>query len=72
MLRASSDPREFGAVTAWQMDGRNAINFLLATKFMLRPDDIIFVAEQPVTRWGRIIQQITPALINTGVNAASN
>lgn len=72
VLRASADPREFGAVTAWQLDGRNAINFLLATKFMLRPDDIIFVAEQPVTRWGRIIQQITPALINTGVSAARN
>ena len=72
VLRAASDPREFGAVTAWHLDGRNAINFILATKFMLRPDDIIFVAEQPVTRWNRVIQQITPALITTGVNAARN
>jgi polysaccharide biosynthesis/export protein len=72
VLRASDDPREFGAVTAWHLDGRNAVNFLLATRFMLRPDDIIFVAEQPVTRWGRVIQQITPSLLTTGVNAASN
>ena len=72
VLRASSDPSQSGAVTAWQLDASNAVNLLLATKFMLRPDDIIFVAEQPVTRWGRIIQQITPSLINTGVTAAGN
>ena len=70
VLRASADPA--GAVTAWRLDASNAINLLLATRFMMRPDDIIFVAEQPVTRWGRIIQQITPSLINTGVNVAGN
>lgn len=61
-----------GAATAWQLDGRDVTNFLLATRFQLRPDDIIFVAEQPVTRWNRVIQQITPALITTGVAAAGN
>lgn len=72
VLRASPDPREFGAVTAWHLDGRNAANFTLAAKFQLRPDDVIFVAEQPVTRWGRVVRQITPSLITTSVAAASN
>lgn len=71
ILRASTDPREFGAVTAWHLDATNAANFTLATRFELRPDDVVFVAEQPVTRWNRVIQQITPSLINTGVNAAT-
>jgi polysaccharide export outer membrane protein len=71
VLRASSDPREFGAVSAWHLDARNAANLTLATQFELRPDDVIFVAEQPVTRWNRVIQQITPSLITTGVTAAS-
>lgn len=44
VLRASSDPREFGAVTAWHLDARNAANYALSTKFELRPDDIVFVA----------------------------
>ena len=69
VLRASSDPREFGAVTAWHLDTRNASNLSLATKFELRPDDVVFVAENPVTRWGRTVNQIVPSLILTPVNA---
>ncbi|KMK68028.1 polysaccharide biosynthesis/export family protein [Puniceibacterium sp. IMCC21224] len=72
VLRGSPDPREFSAVTAWRLDGRDATNFILATRFELRPNDVIFVAEQPVTKWSRVVQQITPTLINTGVAAASN
>lgn len=64
VLRASDDPREFGAVTAWHLDARNAANFALAAKFELRPDDTIFVAQQPITRWDRAISQFVPTLIN--------
>lgn len=72
VLRASNNPREFGAVTAWHLDGRNAANFTLASRFQLRPGDVIFVAEQPVTRWSRVIQQITPSLLTSGVAATTN
>lgn len=72
VLRSSPDAREFGAITAWQLDGRNATNFVLATRFELRPNDIIFVAEQPVTRWNRVITQITPSLIRSTVAQVSN
>jgi len=69
VLRASEDPRAFGAVTAWHLDARDATNLTLATRFELRPNDVIFVAEQPVTRWGRVIKQITPSLITQTVSA---
>ncbi|WP_372835687.1 polysaccharide biosynthesis/export family protein [Puniceibacterium confluentis] len=72
VLRGSPDPREFSALTAWQLDGSNAANLLLATRFELRPNDVIFVAEQPITRWNRVINQITPTIINTTVAAATN
>jgi len=72
VLRASTDQREFGAVTAWQLDGTQATNFVLATTFELRPNDVIFVAEQPVTRWGRVIDQISPTLIASGVNTTTD
>ena len=72
VLRGSQNPREFAAVTAWHLDARNAANLLLATRFELRPNDVIFVAEQPVTRWSRVVTQITPSLISTGVSAAAN
>ncbi|MCO6382906.1 sugar transporter [Oceanicola sp. 502str15] len=72
VLRASPDPREFGAVTAWHLDGRNAANITLAARFQLRPNDVVFVAEQPVTRWNRVVRQITPSLITTGAQAVAN
>ena len=44
----------------------------MATRFELRPNDVIFVAEQPVTRWNRVIQQITPSIISITASAAGN
>ena len=38
---------------AWHLDTINAIDLVYATDFQLRPKDIIFVAEQPVTCWDR-------------------
>ncbi|MBY6059431.1 polysaccharide biosynthesis/export family protein [Leisingera daeponensis] len=72
VLRASDDIREFGAVTAWHLDVRNAAHLSLASKFELRPDDIVFVAENPVTRWSRVVDQITPSLITAPINAISD
>jgi polysaccharide export outer membrane protein len=64
VLRASNDPREFGAVTAWHLNTRNAANYAMMTNFQLRPDDIVFVAQQPITKWNRAVSQILPSLIN--------
>ena len=59
-------------VTAWQLDSRNVANLILATQFNLRPNDIIFVAEQPVTRWNRVVQQLVPSLITSAGVVAAN
>ncbi|MDA5093083.1 polysaccharide biosynthesis/export family protein [Aliiroseovarius sp. KMU-50] len=72
VLRGSTDPMEFDALTAWQIDLRNAANLSLAARFELRPNDVVFVAEQPVTRWSRTIDQISPSLITMGVSATQN
>lgn len=66
ILRASDDPREFGAVTAWHLDARNAGSFALAAKFELRPEDTIFVAQQPITRWDKALSQVIPTLFSVG------
>ncbi len=63
VLRATDD----GAINAWRLDGTNAVNFTLATKFELRPDDLIFVAERPVTRWGRTIRQLTAPWVSGSI-----
>ena len=60
VLRTSSAPKAEGEITAWHLDGSNAVNFVVATRFELRPNDIIFVAEQPITRWDRAVSQLVP------------
>lgn len=59
-------------VTALHLDARNVGNLVLATRLNLRPNDIVFVAEQPVTRWNRVVQQIVPSLITGGTTLAAN
>lgn len=58
-------------VTAYHLDGRNPVNLLNATKLQLRPNDILFVSQQPVTRWNRTVQQIVPSLITAGAAAVA-
>lgn len=71
VLRGSEDPMEFDEFTAWQLNTKNAAALTLAARFELRPNDIIFVAEQPVTKWNRTISQITPSLITYAISAVN-
>ena len=49
-------------VVAYRLDAENVVNLVVATRLQMRPNDIVFVAEQPVTRWNRALQQILPTL----------
>ncbi|AHM03757.1 Polysaccharide export protein [Roseibacterium elongatum DSM 19469] len=49
-------------VTAYRLDGRNAANMVLATRFEMRPGDVVFVAAQPIARWNRFISLALPTL----------
>lgn len=71
VLRPSADPAEFGAVTAWHLNARNSVNLTLATRFEMRPNDIVFVEEQPITKWNRVVQQIVPSLLTTPASIAA-
>jgi polysaccharide biosynthesis/export protein len=48
--------------TVYQLDVRNAINFAIGARFLLQPDDIIYVTTAPVTRWNRVISQLLPSV----------
>ena len=62
VIRATADPGDPVPITAWRLNARNAVNLVLATQFELRPNDVVFVAEQPVTAWSRVLSGITPTL----------
>ncbi len=72
VLRASTDPDEFGAVTAWHLDATNAANLTLATRLQMRPNDVVFVEEQPITKWNRALQQFFPTVISTAAAAVAS
>jgi polysaccharide export outer membrane protein len=71
VLRPSADPAEFGAVTAWHLNAKNAVNISLATRMEMRPNDIVFVEEQPITKWNRVVRQLVPSLLTTPANIAT-
>nr|WP_272209963.1 DNA polymerase III subunit psi [Marinicella sp. W31]MDC2875810.1 DNA polymerase III subunit psi [Marinicella sp. W31] len=54
-------------ITAWSLDAQNTANLLLATELQLRPNDIVFVASQPVTNWNRLISQVLPSISVIGM-----
>ncbi|MCK8463444.1 polysaccharide biosynthesis/export family protein [Aliiroseovarius sp. S1339] len=58
-------------VTAWHLDATNVINITLATRMQMRPNDIVFIEEQPITKWSRALEQAFPILINKSVNGDS-
>lgn len=66
VLRRDKTSRD--EITAWNLDGSNAANLVLSTDFQLRPNDMIFVAAQPITNWHRVLTQIQPSLVDTSVN----
>lgn len=50
--------RQTDKVYAYHIDGSNPARLLLANAFELRPDDIIFVAEQPITQFNRVLYDL--------------
>ncbi|MCK0139998.1 polysaccharide biosynthesis/export family protein [Aliiroseovarius sp. F47248L] len=58
-------------VTAWHLDATNVVNITLATRMQMRPNDIVFIEEQPITKWSRAFEQAFPILINKSVNGDS-
>ncbi len=58
-----------GEIIAYHLDVANAANIVVATRMEMRPNDVVFIEEQPITKWGRSLQQLFPALITTAANA---
>ncbi|BAL23226.1 polysaccharide biosynthesis/export family protein [Azoarcus sp. KH32C] len=53
----------------FQLDAKSPVAFVLAERFMLQPQDVVFVGPAGITRWNRFISQLLPSatLLRTGV-----
>lgn len=69
VLRAT-DAAAPGNVTAWHLNARNVGNMILATQMEMRPNDVIFIGAQPITKWNRTLQQALPQLISVAARSA--
>ena len=77
VIQKTADPRHIyvlraqgsGRIHAYNLNVEKVSNMVFATQFQMRPNDIIFVAEQPVTRWARVVDQLSPTLLNTSFSA---
>lgn len=58
---------ETGGVRAYHLDARNPANLVMAANMQLRPNDFIFIEEQPITKWNRVISQLAPNLFTRDV-----
>ena len=70
LLRANSLSLETGEITAYHLDATNVANLVTATRMEMRPNDIVFIEEQPITKWGRALQQFFPTLLNVARDVA--
>ena len=72
VLRADGSGASVGQVTAYHLDAKNVANMVLATRMEMRPNDIVFIEEQVITKWARALQQIFPTVISAAGAAATN
>jgi polysaccharide export outer membrane protein len=72
VLRDGSYEGRGDRIVAYHLDAANIALMMNATEFEMRPRDIVFIEEQPITKWNRALQQLFPALIQqAGVAARS-
>lgn len=65
VIRIAADAQ---SVRAFHLNGTNAINLAFAAHFEMRPNDLVFVAQQRVTTWNRVLSQLSPTAILSAVN----
>ena len=49
-------------IDVFQLDATTPLAFVLATKFTLKPDDVVYIVADPAARWNDIISQLVPTI----------
>lgn len=55
-------------VTVYQLDASNPTAYLIGTRFVVLPQDVVYVTSAPLHRWNRMISSLLPTLtsVRTG------
>lgn len=49
-------------VTVYQLDASNPVAYLIGARFVIHPQDVIYVTSSPMHRWNRLISSLLPTL----------
>lgn len=52
-------------ITVYQLDASNPAAFLIGTRFVILPQDVIYVTTAPLYRWNRLISSLLPTVTAT-------
>lgn len=70
VIRAAENPLD-EPTRVYQLKARSPAAMVLASRFDLQPQDIVFVGAAGVTRWNRLIRQLLPSATVVGVGAST-
>jgi polysaccharide export outer membrane protein len=59
-------------ITAFHLESGNMAEMVLATRFHVTDGDVVFVAEQPITSWNRVITQLLPGALPSSIDVVAN
>lgn len=49
-------------ITVYQLDASTPVAYLIGTRFMIHPQDVIYVTTSPLHRWNQLISSLLPSL----------
>lgn len=49
-------------ITVYQLDASNPAAYLIGTRFVILPQDVVYITSAPVYRWNRLISSLLPTL----------
>lgn len=55
-----------GGIVVYQLDASNPTAFLIGTRFVILPRDVIYVTTAPLYRWNRLISSLLPSVTTVG------
>jgi len=73
VIRTPEQDRIQDKVIAYHLDASNPASLAVASLFEMRPNDVVYVNPQPITKWNRVLTQILPStgLLQSGITAGS-